>query len=485
MKKKIIKVTSFILAVAIFFTSVYFVYDFKDADSVFKMKMFYKQKENTVDVLVLGSSHAYQGINTSVLWKEYGYPAYNLGGAAQPIWNTYYYLEEALKTQSPKVIILDAFCIHHTKDYSETSFGIKNTYGLKWSKTKVDAIRASFSPEDYGYQFFIPILQYHSRYRDLSEKDFYPYLDNENVYKNHKGFYCYFYTTPVEENEGLKNVAYEDKMTEKVETYFRKIIETALKNNIKVIGAAIPFANAEIYHQAFFNTAKKVFEEYGLPFYNFLTEYDDELNLDYDTDFSDSEHLNHLGNTKLTRFIGDLLKDEYNLPDRRGDAKYSSWDEDSDVYYKQLEDHDVADSEDVFDFMSNLSRDRYKTVVVENINKDDELSENAEYYVNTIYDYLDFHEDERGKGGMWVYEGGNRVYYSDCFGDNFQKMVNLAGRDSCLVKKTEKGTCVFYDKKNKTTVASGITILVYDTFTKSLVDSVNFDYMSLSLSRPE
>ena len=204
MKKNFFKITAFLLAVVFTFLSFYNVYSFKYLDSVFKMKMFYEQEDNTVDVLVLGSSHIYQGFNTAVLWKQYGYAAYNLCGAAQPLWNTYYYLEEALKTQNPQVIILDVFTLSYTGEYGDTSYAIKNTYGLKWSQTKIDAIKTSFDMEKAGYQYFFEVLQYHSKYSDLKKTDFYPYQANKDMYENHKGFYCYFRTEAVKEREAAR-----------------------------------------------------------------------------------------------------------------------------------------------------------------------------------------------------------------------------------------------------------------------------------------
>ena len=116
MKKTFLRIISFLAAFILAFAGMVNVLDFKYLDSIFKIDSFYKLEDNTVDVLTIGSSHAYQGINTAVLWSEYGIASFNLCGAAQPIWNTYYYLEEALKTQTPKVIILDTYYLHMSDD---------------------------------------------------------------------------------------------------------------------------------------------------------------------------------------------------------------------------------------------------------------------------------------------------------------------------------------------------------------------------------
>ena len=67
----------------------------------------YRLPRNTVDVLTIGSSVAYTGVNTNVLWQEYGLACYNLCAAEQPFWFTYYQLREALRYQRPKVILMD------------------------------------------------------------------------------------------------------------------------------------------------------------------------------------------------------------------------------------------------------------------------------------------------------------------------------------------------------------------------------------------
>lgn len=483
MKKNAVKLIVFVLAFILCFCGVTSVLDFKYLDSTFKVKMFYEQEDNTVDVLVLGSSHAYQSINTAVLWKEYGIAAYNLCGAAQPIWNTYYYLEEALKTQMPKVIILDTYTLHYTDDYSEVSFAIKNTYGLKWSDTKTEAIRVSFDTEKYGMQYYFPILQYHSRYNDLNKSDFYPYQANKEMYQNHKGFYCYFQTTALEEPD-LSEATYFNILTKKNDEYYRKILDLATSHNIPVIVTAFPFA-AETYQQAYFNTAKNIAEnDYNFPFYNFLTDYKDAVGIDYATDFSDKQHLNYLGNTKITRFLGDILQNEYHVPDRRGDEKYASWEADAQVYYKQLENHEVTAYTSLEEYIPVFSNDRYTIIMTETIPGGKTLSQSALNSLRPFFSGIGISDEQAANGGAWIFENGELTYYNQCYYDNYQKTVKLSRFNDALIdieiadtgdgkRKTKRITV---DKEDKTTVNTGINIYIYDTFTQSTVDTVGLNF---------
>lgn len=481
MKKKFLKIVSFVLIFALTITGTLCVLDFKYLDSTFKLDAFYELPDNSVDVLVLGSSHAYQGINTAVMWKEYGYAAYDLCGAAQPIWNTYYYLEEALKTQTPKVIILDVYTLHYTSEYGETSFAIKNTYGLKWSDTKKEAIEVSFDTESTGNQYFIELLQYHSRYSDLSKTDFYPYQANREMYENHKGFYCYFRSEKVNE-PALDDVDYKNEMTDKCLFYYKMILELAESKNIPVMVTAIPFA-AEPYHQGFFNAAEEIADDYGAPFFNFLTEYKEAAGIDYSTDFADGQHLNHLGNTKLTRFLANFIRVNYNVPDNRGNENYTSWDADAEVYYNQLENHNNSKITNAGDYSSVLTNDRYTVIMTLSCPDYGKASASSKLLANYLLSAVD--SSAPTHGGAWIIKNGTIEYKKFNPDGGFSKTVSLGKTDGALIKSetvyNEDGSektvnRIYFNKQQKSLTDYGLNILVYDEFTQSLVDVVCVDF---------
>lgn len=68
-----------------------------------------KLPENSVDILVLGSSHAQYSINPGVIYHDTGYYSFVMGSGCQPMVMSYYNLVEALKTQKPEVVLLDVF----------------------------------------------------------------------------------------------------------------------------------------------------------------------------------------------------------------------------------------------------------------------------------------------------------------------------------------------------------------------------------------
>ena len=115
MKIKIIKIISFILIFCVLLYSV---------NKILRLKgigwnhayTFYQNPKNSIDVLFIGSSHVHNGIDISLLYKEYGISSYDFSSSGQPLPTSYFYVKEALKTQKPKLIIFDSYSLRHT-DY--------------------------------------------------------------------------------------------------------------------------------------------------------------------------------------------------------------------------------------------------------------------------------------------------------------------------------------------------------------------------------
>lgn len=283
MKKRAVKLLVFFLVFIVVVYKVSSALEFKSSDGILGMKYFYEQEKNTVDVLALGSSHAFEDINTGILYDSYGISAYVLAGSVQPYWNTYYYLKEALKTQKPKVVLLEAYASVLATEYSDNSRIIKNNLGIEDLAVRYESLKVS-SPEEEFDNYLFDYRLWHSRYEEMSESDFADYYDTPK-YKYYKGFGVNFATTSFEA-PSVDGVLEEGVMTKKTEQYYRKIIELCKDEEISLMIVVSPYI-LSVEEQRIFNYAKKIADEYGVPFINFnSSEYYTKMGLDFSTDLA-------------------------------------------------------------------------------------------------------------------------------------------------------------------------------------------------------
>ena len=60
----LLRIICFLIILLIIVHKVFYVLRFKNFDGIYNFEKFYQLEENSVDVLVLGSSHAYETFNT-------------------------------------------------------------------------------------------------------------------------------------------------------------------------------------------------------------------------------------------------------------------------------------------------------------------------------------------------------------------------------------------------------------------------------------
>ena len=302
---------------------------------------FYRQPENSVDVLVLGTSCAYAGVNTNILFEEYGIAAYNLCSAELPYWVTYYYLEEALKTQTPKLILLDAKASIYTVDYSNRGRTILSTYGIRDPIVRLKAIAACVAEEDFiGYALAFP--QLHSYYAKVTAENFAYPPTNEGRGPDWKG-YIEMDITEQHEKPSLVWTDIKKPINAREQEYFEKILALVNRHNIPVMLIGFPnpdYANDHMYY----NSLWAIAAEYGVDGINY-NDPEREAPLVYATDFADWQHLNIKGSATFTRSLGEDLKAMYDLPDRRGDKLYESWQRCADDWFRKYPDYKLAGEE--------------------------------------------------------------------------------------------------------------------------------------------
>ncbi|MCF0228459.1 MAG: hypothetical protein HUJ76_02035 [Parasporobacterium sp.] len=299
----------------------------------------YEQKPNTVDVLVLGTSTSFAGINTNVLWNDYGIAAYDLCCAEQGFWSSYYYLEEALKLQTPSLILLDAKPSTYYEDYTSDTRTILSTSGIRSPLTRINAINACVG-SDRARNFILWMPEVHGNYRSVTWQDFVFPADNEGRGNDWKGFIEYE-ETEQHQRPSLVWVSTKKPMHAKEEEYVRKIFELASEYDIPVQVVSLPNPDYG-YDHMYVNSLAEIAKEYGASFANYNNP-DLRFGLRYSSDFSDWQHLNVKGSVTFSKKLGQDLTEQYDIPDRRGQEGYESYDTCAEKWFAAYPEY--ADSE--------------------------------------------------------------------------------------------------------------------------------------------
>lgn len=155
--------------------------------------------ENTEhDVIMVGDCEVYENFDPMVLWSEYGITSYIRGNAQQLVWQSYYMLEDTLKREKPKVVIYNVQSLVHGEPQRE-EYNRACLDGMKWSKTKVDAINASMCKGENLVDYAVPILRFHSRITELTQEDVKYYFEPRKI--THNGYYMRIDTLPASQSD--------------------------------------------------------------------------------------------------------------------------------------------------------------------------------------------------------------------------------------------------------------------------------------------
>lgn len=442
------------------------VFKFKYGDGIYDVTKFYELDDNTVDVLFLGSSHAFEDINTGTLWDEYGMSSYVLAGSTQPMWNTYFYLKEALKTQRPGLIVLEGYCTIFSWEFIDDSRIIKNNYGLHWSKDKIESLKIS-SPKERWKEFFLEYTQYHTRYNELTSADFLKDQGNP-LYTAWKGFGCNMATKPLKQID-VANVSDRAPLLEKTEKYYRATIELALENDIPIIVVISPYAGINVQDQQMFNTANDIAEEYNVPFLN-CNLISKEIGIDWAVDAADPDHLNYRGNQKFSKYIGEYIVDNYEITDHRGEDNYSSWQDDANYIRQMIYDQELTECSELSAITQKLKNKNYWIFISVSGSCD-----TANTIFSELFDSVGI--PKNGENGIWFAALDDVQWDSSMDGGEFFRTT--ASNDFHLKSSTgENGIInneIIIDNTDYTKVVNGLNIVIFDTMTKKVADSIGFN----------
>lgn len=278
-------------------------------DMTNKVGGFFNEPEDSIDLLFLGASHTYASFDPVRLETRTGRSGYVLATQRQPLWATYAYLTEALKTQSPALAVLDCRgVLEAAADYNEdgVTYSYMDDLPLSWGKVRLAWV--SSETMEGRVELLCNFIKYHERWTALTDADY--TFDRSALHDPLRGYV----RLEKKDNTEFPRPAVVDTITdaapldEKNEYWLRRIIVLCQKRGIPLWLVKTP-SNLDIREKQLVNRVAQIAAEYGVPF--------DDFNESYEIIgltpllFYDEHHLDAEGAAKFTDFFAERLIRRY------------------------------------------------------------------------------------------------------------------------------------------------------------------------------
>lgn len=334
--KRIWRCIAFLLSfIFVFINCSYF---FRPIDNASKnYRGFVKQPVNSLDVMMVGSSSIYEFWRPLQAWKEKGLTSYVFGTAGALPSFFISFLEQVLKRQTPKLFVIELrpFITIETQEVLQKDKRLRRiTDNLPYSFYRYQLIEDVYSREadiqtTNRLELHLDLLKYHGRWKQLGLESL--FLEKE-TFEQSRGY------ANLNEHEVFQQPLMTTKKVsaihEKTGRELIELLDFCKASGIDTMFLFSPYVMTE-QQQMVLNYLKARIKEYGFPCLDTNTLYD-KMDLDFQTDFRNSTHVNVLGATKFTRYLEKYLCKTYALPDRRADPQYASWNQDYEVARRQM-----------------------------------------------------------------------------------------------------------------------------------------------------
>ena len=272
---------------------------------------FRSEPRNSVDVLFFGSSLVYCDVAPAWIWDESGLHSYVMAGPEQTIPISYYYIREACRSQTPRLVMLEVTGMFYEQYQNYTRANIS------YMPLSVNRIAAAFSAAEPGLRFGLlyPLYDYHDRWTEISSDEL-----RANLNPTTDRFAGY---TPLTDACGVPT-PYERDFSADTDTYrdnlrwLEKIRDFCAKEGVALQLYIAP--SAARIPAAALRTLQSDVSARGIA----LADFNDalpELGIDDGADWYDNLHFNVRGAEKFSRWLGGYLSQRPELARSGADAQ--------------------------------------------------------------------------------------------------------------------------------------------------------------------
>lgn len=299
--------------------------------------------KNSVDLIIIGNSNAYRGINPMKIWMDTGISSCLIGHSFISETELYFRTKDILKYQSPKYIVLETDCMFETENIFENEKDAEllavdekeekedDKFGISKVQTKLDDAESEiFAAIDSR----VPLMKFNYRWKQIDMKE----LKNTTTERafTSRGFLTSHKTKPFVHSDYMGENNGELEPIEDISLkYFNKILNLCKENDIQLALVTVPSGNTWNWKKH--NTVAKLAEENGLSYVDFNTDTDLIPTFDWKEDTKDAgNHLNNKGASKVTKAFEKIIKEDYGLnPSDLTEEQIEKLNTDTEIFYEK------------------------------------------------------------------------------------------------------------------------------------------------------
>ncbi len=271
---------------------------------------FNQEVKGSLDVVCVGSSHAFCTWNPVHLYKHYGIRSCVYGSESQPIEASLAFVKLALKRQHPKLIFLESFMFSSANGAKKTKVAPAHRAidSYPWGLDRISLIESLVSA-GRKEEMYLDIRQYHSRWKNIRGEDFSICGKRDSCH----GCQLIGKVVPITKYQHDFDKIWDRGINAYLAVRLDQINQLVKAHGAELVVFTAPF-HAVTENARFCKGLSRFLKSRGIEYLN-LIDQDCGLKLDVQTDFADNKdgHLNIYGMEKVMDYIGGVLRDRHNL----------------------------------------------------------------------------------------------------------------------------------------------------------------------------
>ena len=306
-----------------------------------RIKGFYEEDKNSLDVMYLGASEVYSDIAPGYAYQRDGVTGYLFATQANSILNYKSQLKNILSRQDPSLIVIELNGALYGDEEEVTKEANLHNYA---DNVPLDAAKIEWAFKNGGEniaEYLFPIMKFHGTWSSLEDEQKY----RETIRQDQQRGYCLlkgmlnetgiFKSTQRSMNSSLATLDSKAPLTGIEESGLRELLQFCKDEGLtNVVFARFPHIVVKRTFSRFerSNTVGDIVKEYGFDYLNFEKDFA-LTGLDEEKDFYNLDHLNVYGQQKFTAYLTDYLKEHYGLaPGAHSESQTKEWQECADYY---------------------------------------------------------------------------------------------------------------------------------------------------------